>query len=846
MDFNMINTKNFENSKFSDDMRSIHDYMCVVLMKEYPSPTLTLDYMFLSILENKNCLAYKRLLELSSFFTIKQMVKSLSDHLSSKAVVAIKPGIKLIYDDDLIDIINSAYKEMEHFNDKELTTEHVLLSAINDNTKENTVKRIFLKAGITYSMLYDRMKHNKVLQNDISVYDMIPSENEDDNTIKKMVISLEPGTPVGSKNKATIKSNTKNIDSYCINLNEVVERGAMDPLIGRESEIKQIIQTLGRRKKNNVILIGNEGVGKTAIGEHIAQMFVNGDVPDFLIGKTLISLDMTALMAGTTLRGMFEERVKGVIDEMKKYKRFVLFVDNIGEVFSSKKDNDYDISSMFSKGLENGDFQVIGTCDYKSYRSTFEKDGSLSRRFRKIIVDAPTINDSLNILNGIKGAYEGFHNVKYTDDAIDACVNLANRYVTERNLPDSAIDLMDEAGSKVSRSSASTKIVSEFYKKRSEMEKQMKSFLEKEMYKEADDMKNNLNKYIAETNKKIDKETRKNASTIEINSSVIAEIVSEKTGIPISKLTVDDKKRLNGMDERIKEEVIGQDEAIETICKALKRNRVGLYTNKCAYSALTVGKSGCGKTLVAKKLAKELFGDENALIRFDMSEYPDKTAVNKLIGSNPGYVGYEEGGLLTNSIKNKKFCVLLLDEIEKADPEVYNIFLQVLDEGFLTDNSGMKVDFRNVVILFTSNVGTKQASDFGKGIGFGSDESSNTKRILVKELKKRFPPEFINRLNNVIYFNDLSDDNLKEIIKLELNKCKNRISEIGYGIEFDDLCVDALFDIVVEEKEYGARPIIRAIQTEVEDRVTDLILTDNFALGYTFSVSAEDNTVCVK
>ena len=500
---------------------------------------------------------------------------------------------------------------------------------------------------------------------------------------------------------------------------------------------------------------------------------------------------------------------------------------------------------MLSQALDNGDLQVIGTSNFKSFRSTFDKDPSLARKFHKIVVNEPSTKDSIEILNGLKSRYENFHHVNYTNDAIISCVTLAERYIPERNLPDAAIDLMDEAGSLVGTSAQYNKEIKDLRKEVKGIQATLASLTNSNNATEIEQAKatlKDINKQIEKIKKEQDDKNIEKYDTVD--SSVVLTVLSNKTGIPVTKLTNDDKKRLASIDERLKTEIIGQDEAIETICRALKRNRVGLSSNKCLASFLEIGKSGTGKTLLAKKLAKEIFGSEDALIRFDMSEYPDRTAVNKLIGSNPGYVGYEEGGQLTEAIKNRKHCVLLLDEIEKADPEIYNIFLQVLDEGFLTDNSGMKVDFKNVIVVFTSNIGTKAASDFSKGVGFGTND--NTKKILIKELKNKFPPEFINRLNSVIYFNSLTDDNLKDIIKLEIKKTEQRLKSIGYDLVYDDSVIEYLLSIVKDEKDFGARPVIRAIQNELEDKITDLLLMNSYNNGYAFSASCENNSVMIK
>ena len=852
--------------KFSNELKEVLDYMVDEIAKdELPTVVISPEYFFLSVLEIENCEAYKTLNRIIQVNTLDAIEASIVNFLSSKALTAIKPTRAQKYDEKLINYLKQSEEEMKKLGDSEITSDHVMLAILNDETFENRIRKIINAKRIDYTTYKDLINHKTIEKNKPEVkiskassaqpgYKVIPidlSQLPNANEIMQKLISgqitpeeivnmypnVVSGTTPSQINQTTnSKSKTPNIDAFCTNLNNMVENGKIDEIVGREKETEEIIRILGRRRKNNAILVGSEGVGKTVICENLASKIVKQEVPDFLLNKIVISLDMTALQAGTTLRGMFEERVKGLLNEIRDNGNYILFIDNIGNVLNDKGRNDYDISGMISHSLETGEVQVIGTADYRSFRKTFDKDPSLNRRFQKIVVDAPSVEESLDIINGIKHYYEDFHHVVYTDEAVKSCVELSNRYISERNLPDSAIDVLDEAGSIIGTSADSMPEVGKLKKQINNIKFEIDKEKQKENYKRVDELstiEKSLNSQIKDLTEK-HKEKRLNNPEV-IDESVILELISKKTKIPVNKLTSDDKKRLLNINNRLKEEVIGQDEAIDTICKALKRNRIGLSNNKCLYSALAVGKTGVGKTLIAKKLAKEMFGTEDALIRFDMSEYHDKTAVNKLIGSNPGYVGYEEGGLLTEAVKNKKYCVLLLDEIEKADPEVYNIFLQVLDEGFLTDNSGMHVDFRNVIVIFTSNVGTKAANDFGKGIGFG--ENDNSKKILLKELKNRFPPEFINRLTNVIYFNNLSEDNLKEIIKLEIGKLQKRLNKIGYDLKYDEYVIDYILNIIKDEKEYGARPIMRAIQDEIEDKITDLLLEKDYENGYVFNVT---------
>ena len=852
----------------SQELSDLLFYINNDLAKELPTLTIDLDYFILGIFTQRKSAIYRRLDECLMSSAIDAIYSAFYKTISSKALTAIKSNRKISIDNSLTSVLMNGEKEASEMHSDVVTSEHIFLAILSDTNENNIVKKVFNKAGITYNFLKEKILGEKIETTITKITDSLLNDDNEDlanklakklglpsNAKIKVISNLDEEAakmlqeaminedmsgfdhtdlPGFSKKK---KGKNANINSYCTNLNTLAEQGKIEPLVGRDKEVNEIIRILGRKKKNNAILLGGEGVGKTAIGESLALKIVRGEVPDFLSKRTLVSLDMTALMAGTTLRGMFEERVKGILDEIKADPSFILFMDNIGAILADKGKNDYEISAMLSRSLENGEIQVIGTSDFASYRKTFDKDPSLARRFQKIVVEAPTVNESLEILNGLKSTYEDFHHVSYDDDAITACVHLADRYIPERNLPDSAIDILDEIGSLKGTIQESDEL-KDFRDEIKLLEAKIKGYTNEQKFDDVDfyqkELKNVKKKY---NSAKKEFEQNRIDNPVRITKDDILEIVSIKTNIPVSNLTADDKKKLANMNERIKSHVIGQDETIDTICRALKRNRIGLHNGKCMYSAMAIGKTGVGKTLIAKQLAKELFGNEKALVRFDMSEFSDKVAVNKLIGSNPGYVGYEEGGQLTEIIKNKKHCVLLLDEIEKADPEIYNIFLQVLDEGFLTDNSGMKVDFKNVIVLFTSNIGAKAASDFGKGIGFNENEGENTKRILLKQLKNKFPPEFLNRLDDVIYFNSLNNDNLKEIIKIEINKLSKRINNIGYNFEYDENVLDFILERIKDESEFGARPIMRAIQDNIEDKITDALLERDYEIGYIFKIS---------
>jgi len=839
----------------SGELNNLIRYMEDVVVKDYPTTVITPHYLMLAILQEKKSNAYIILSNCLTTQSFQQIETTFSTYLSTKALIAIKPGRIISYDTELKTIFENGEKEANNAGSPTLNSEHLILGILANNSPNDKIGKMFRNAGLTYKMFSEKINKENNQNIERKIIMTIPPNMDPTQMLQNMFggeIPEQIAKSMGLNTNKKTKSKTPNIDEFCVDLNNSVEMGNIDKIIGRENETEEIIRILGRRRKNNVIIVGPEGAGKTALAENLAYKIVEGKVPNFLSDKKVISLDMTALIAGTTLRGMFEERVKGIINEIKENGNYILFIDNIGSVLADKGKNDYDISSMLSHSLENGEIQVVGTSDYKSYRSTFDKDPSLARKFQKMIIEAPTLDESIKILNGIKKYYEDFHKVKYTDSAIETCVKTASKYIPERNLPDSAIDLMDEAGAVIGTNADNNQEISNLKEQIKNIENEILVNKHNENFEKADELENNLKTNNAKLTKleKQFKEYRKNYPS-QVDENVILEIVSKKTGIPINKLSTDDKQKMATIDQRLKEEIIGQDEAIDTICKSLKRNRIGLSNNKCLASYLLIGRTAVGKTLTAKKLAKEMFGDEKALIRFDMSEYPDKTAVNKLIGSNPGYVGYEDGGLLTEAIKNKKYCVLLLDEIEKADKDVYNIFLQVLDEGCLTDNSGMKVDFKNVIVLFTSNVGAKAASDFSKGIGFNEDENKNAKKVFSRELKNTFPPEFLNRLNGIVYYNNLTDDNLKKIIELELNKSKKQIQNIGYDIayinnQYNHEVIDYLFELVKKEKDFGARPIIRIIQTEIEDKITDMLLEKDYPKGYVFNVFKLDGVLKIQ
>lgn len=621
------------------------------------------------------------------------------------------------------------------------------------------------------------------------------------------------------------------LDAYCFNVTKAAEEGKLDPVVGRTSEIDRIIQILSRRKKNNPILIGEPGVGKSAIVEGLASRIVQKNVPRMLFGKSVMSLDMTSLVAGTKYRGQFEERIKELMDLLKANRNIILFIDEIHTIIGAGgSSGSLDAANILKPALARGEIQCIGATTLDEYREFFEKDGALERRFQKVMVNPTTAEETLQILHNIKDKYEEHHNVKYTDEALQACIDLTVRYVNDRCLPDKAIDALDEAGSRVHLADIE---VPEYIL---DMERRLETLTnnkhtavgaqnyelaasfrdkEKSLQRQLEDARNT---WLTETSK----------DKIEINKDAIAEVVSTMTGIPVQRVAEGESRRLLNMRSELEKNVIGQKLAIEKIVRAIQRNRAGLKDpNRPIGSFIFLGPTGVGKTLLAQQLASVLFGSADALIRIDMSEYMEKFAVSRLVGAPPGYVGHEEGGQLTEKVRRKPYAVILLDEIEKAHPDTFNLLLQVLDEGRMTDSLGKTVDFKNTIIIMTSNIGTRDLKDFGKVLGFQqssqqSDEERTT-AILQKALKKAFAPEFINRIDDTIIFSELSKDDIRSIIELELNKLFSRVCALGYTItispEAKQHLTDKSYDV-----QYGARPLRRVIQTQIEDELAEMLL----------------------
>lgn len=784
------------------------------------------EHILLSIINGNN-------LGITTLISFGVDIESLYDKLNESLYSDITPKIDI---NDIVEIppdsetkalLTNAETQCKILNDDMINANHLILAMLNLNLNVTKILN-----GM--NMSYDALKENISNQ-----YGNIDDDNDYEE--KKT-----------GKNKKENDSSTPVLDNFCRDITKSAREGGLDPVVGREKEIKRISQILSRRKKNNPVLIGDPGVGKSAIVEGLAKLIVDGKAPRMLLDKKIYSIDLASVVAGTKYRGQFEERMKAIIEELRKSEDVILFIDELHTIIGAgNASGSLDASNMLKPPLARGEIQVIGATTLDEYRENIEKDGALTRRFQQVLVDEPTVKETEKILENIKERYEDYHSVKYTDEAIKECVKLSDRYISDRAMPDKAIDVLDEAG-------ASTNVTTDIPENIKQMEDKMATFndekvkmIQEQKYEKAAKIRDDEKKLKAELDKAKQlwrEDLNKNRTIVDVET--IAEVISTMTGIPLNKISSKETKRLANMAEEISKKLIGQDDAVSKISKAIKRNRLGIKdAKKPIGSFIFLGPTGVGKTYLAKLLAEFVFGDSDSLVRVDMSEYMEKFSVSRLIGPPPGYVGYEEGGQLTEKVRRKPYSVILFDEIEKAHDDVFNLLLQLLDEGMLTDGLGRKVNFKNTLIIMTSNIGVREVSDFGKGLGFKtnsiSTDEERTRGIIEKALKKKFKPEFLNRLDDTIMFRSLGKEDIEKIIYLETGKLEKRMEELGYKLKIQKTAIDYLCEVGYDAQ-FGARPLARAIQKYVEDELCEEILNGNVKENATIKVSynkSEDKMV---
>ncbi|UKT62473.1 ATP-dependent Clp protease ATP-binding subunit [Pedobacter mucosus] len=736
-------------------------------------------------------------------------------------------------------VLKITYLEAKIFKSDLIGTEHLLLSVLRDD--DNIASQILLQYGVTYDVFKQEVEVNKNgFRDDIS---NSASTGGDDDYRDEESFS----TP---KKVSDIKSKTPVLDNFGRDLTKAAEEGRLDPIVGREKEIERVSQILSRRKKNNPILIGEPGVGKSAIAEGLALRIVQRKVSRVLFGKRVVTLDLASLVAGTKYRGQFEERMKAVMNELEKSTDVILFIDEIHTIVGAGgASGSLDASNMFKPALARGEIQCIGATTLDEYRQYIEKDGALDRRFQKVMVEPATPDETIEILTRIKDKYEEHHGVTYTDEAIVACVTLTSRYISDRFLPDKAIDALDEAGSRVHLTNIHVpQNIIDIEGKIEDIKLEKNKVVRSQKYEEAAKLRDTEKNLIEELDKaKAEWEAETKTKRYEVSEDNVAEVVAMMTGIPVQRVGQSDSIKLLNMYDKVAEKIIGQEDAIKKLTKAIQRTRAGLKDPKKPIgSFIFLGPTGVGKTELAKELARFMFDSDDSLIQIDMSEYMEKFAVSRLVGAPPGYVGYEEGGQLTEKVRRKPYAVILLDEIEKAHPDVFNILLQVLDEGQLTDSLGRKVDFRNTIIIMTSNIGARQLKDFGQGVGFSTSAKTNqvdshSRGVIESALKRAFAPEFLNRVDDVVVFNSLGKDEIFKIIDIELKALFGRVHTLGYEIDLTENAKEYIADKGFDSN-FGARPLKRAIQKYLEDPIAEEILKGELTEGDTLEIDYDKET----
>lgn len=799
------------------------------------------EHLLLGILRDGECKAAEILK--SFYLDLKGIKNELETQLREKSILE-NYSQDISFSEEASKILTLSKLEARLMNDEKVDTPHILLAIMRDN--QNNAYKILEKNDVTYEKIIDRLKQEEAPFDGLDFND-----DEEEEGIGRRGNADKNNDGFGSSaNRQTTQTEQKQadggtpyLDNYGIDLTKAAEGGKLDPVVGREKEIERIAQILSRRKKNNPILIGEPGVGKSAIAEGLALRIVEKRVSRALFGKRIISLDMTAVVAGTKYRGQFEERIRAILTEVKKHPDVILFIDEIHTIVGAgSAAGSMDAANMLKPALARGEIQCIGATTLDEYRKNIEKDGALERRFQKVLVEPTSPEETLQILRNIKDKYEEHHNVTYTDEALEACVRLTDRYVTDRYFPDKAIDAMDEAGSRIHLTHISVPQEIEEQERLIEKVQQHKNEAIRlqnfELAASFRDRENQYTEQLERLKNEWKEKLKDNRETVD--APQIEEVVSMISGVPVQRMAQAEGVRLKGMKQALLSKVIGQDKAVETLVRSIQRSRVGLKDpNKPIGTFLFLGPTGVGKTHLAKELAKNMFGTTDAIIRIDMSEYMEKFTVSRLIGAPPGYVGYEEGGQLTEKVRRHPYSIVLLDEIEKAHSDVFNMLLQVMDEGRLTDSLGRTVDFKNTIIIMTSNIGTRQLKEFGKGIGFtaqtGENEKEHANSVIRKALNKSFAPEFINRLDEIVTFDQLDIASLEKIIDIELAGLYKRIEGCGYHLLLDQeakrFVAEKGYDV-----QFGARPLKRSIQNHLEDGLAELIINEEPQAGDTLHV----------
>jgi len=803
------------------------------------------EHLLLGLLKETEGSAFDILTALHADFSVlKRKTESLANSVNSysdTAATQMEKSIPLTLQADKA--MKATVLEQKTFKNSQINTAHLLLCILR-NQSDPTTKLLNLEK-INYENVRQQFEviNNEKKQDEKAFSDSYAYEDDEEDAKPDFLSASN-----SKKNNPNQKTNTPVLDNFGKDLTAMAMQGKLDPVVGRFKEIERVSQILSRRKKNNPLLIGEPGVGKSAVAEGLALRIIERKVSRALFNKRVVTLDLGSLVAGTKYRGQFEERMKAIMNELEQNKDVILFIDEIHTlVGAGSASGSLDASNMFKPALARGEIQCIGATTMNEYRESIEKDGALERRFQKVIIEPTSYEETIEILNNVKGKYEDHHHVKYTPEAIEACVKLTTRYITDRFLPDKALDAMDEAGARVYISQIKvSKKVEALEEEIAKIQQLKNEAVSGARYEEAARYRDNertLYKQLDHEKELWEKESLKNRS--EVGFDDIAQVVSMMSGVPITRMEQSEMKKLSSLEQIITEKVIGQEEAISKIVKAIKRNRTGLKDpNRPIGSFIFIGQTGVGKTQLAKILARELFDSEESLIRLDMSEYMEKFTTSRLIGAPPGYVGHEEGGQLTERVRRKPYSVILLDEIEKAHPDVFNMLLQVLDDGFLTDSLGRKIDFRNTIIIMTSNIGARQVKEFGQGVGFSTmaktAQAEEYERSVVEgALKKVFAPEFLNRIDDVVMFNALDKDNIKGIVQVELQKLLDRMKGLGYSLRITDKAKDFIAEKGYD-KQFGARPLKRTIQRFIEDEIAEKIVLGEVREGDTISVDYAD------